>query len=179
MQVGFSAAIGSRIGRMSSQSPRHEIHPAPAPQLAALSFLIGRLRGEGWLGDRSYRYTKEVVGSWVAGGHHLFVEMSADYPLRNDVRDHHSVVMVVSAGPDEGSLVSRVYDDGGAVIDYRPIPTRDGLVFDDRVPHGSKATRARKVLRARSFGYEETLEVDLGDGAFVPYAQIELHRSRD
>ena len=112
----------------------------------------------------------------MAGGHHVLVEMSADYPLRNHVRDHHSVVMVVSAGPDEGSLVSRVYDDGGAVIDYRPTPTRDGLVFDDRVPHGSRATRARKVLRARSFGYEETLEVDLGDGAFVPYAKIDLHR---
>ena len=164
---------------MSSRFPRHEIHPAPAPQLAALSFLIGRLRGEGWLGDRSYRYTKEVAGSWVSGGHHVLVEMSADYPLRNHVRDHHSVVMVVSAGPDVGSLVSRVYDDGGAIIEYRPTPTPDGLVFDDRVPHGSKATRARKILRARSFGYEETLEVDMGDGTFVPYAEIELHRSTD
>ena len=135
------------------------------------------MRGEGWLGDPGYRYTKEVSGTWVAGGHHLLLEMAADYPLRDDVCDRHSVVMMVSAGPDKGSLVSRVYHDGGGVVDYHPIPTRDGLAFDDRVPHGSQAVRARKILRARSFGYEETLELDHGDGAFVPYAQIELHRS--
>jgi hypothetical protein len=157
--------------------PRQEIHPPPAPQLAAVSFLVGHMRGEGWLGDPDYRYTKDVSGTWVAGGHHLLLEMFADYPLRDDVCDRHSVVMMVSAGPDEGSLVSRVYHDGGGVVDYHPTPTRDGLSFDDRVPHGCQAVRARKILRARSFGYEETLEIDPGDGAFVPYAQIELHRT--
>jgi hypothetical protein len=162
---------------MSPLGSRREIHPAPAPQIAALSFLIGHLRGEGWLGDPSYRYTKEVTGSWVAGGHHVLLAMSADYPLRDNECDHHSVVMIVSAGPDAGSLVSRVYHDGGGMFDYDPTPTPEGLAFDDRVPHGSQATRARKLLRSRSFGYEETLELDYGDGAFVPYSNIELHRS--
>ena len=168
--------IASRIFRVSVQASRPEFHHPPAPQLAVLAFLIGRLRGEGWLGDPSYRYTKEVSGSWVAGGHHLLLEMSADYPLRDGVCDHHSVVMLVSAGAGEGSLVSRAYTDGGGVIDYRPTPTADGLVFEDQVPHGSEALRARKILRARSFGYEELLEVDRGDGAFVRYASIELRR---
>ncbi len=156
--------------------PRREHYRPPAPQLEVLSFLIGRLRGEGWLGDPGYRYTKEVTGAWVAGGHHLLLEMSADYPLRDGLFDHHSVLLVVSAGPVKGSLVSRAYTDGGAVIDYRPTPTADGLVFDDQAPHGSEALRARKILRAKSFGYEEMLEVDRGDGAFVPYAGIELRR---
>ncbi len=57
-----------KIDRVSPLSPRLEIHPAPAPQIAALSFLIGRLRGEGWLGDPSYRYTKEVTGLWEGLG---------------------------------------------------------------------------------------------------------------
>ncbi len=162
---------------MSSRAPRHEHHRPPAPQLAGLSFLVGHLRGEGWLGDPGYRYTKQVSGSWVASGHHLLLEMSADYPLQGGLCDQHSVVMLVSAGPEEGSLVSRVYTDGGGLIDYRPTPTAEGIVFDDRVPHGSDALRARKILRAKSFGYEETLEVDRGGGDFVPYASIELRRS--
>ena len=151
-----------------------EIHPPPAPQLATLSFLIGRLRGEGWLGDPSYRYTKEVTGVWVAGGHHAFVEMSADYPMRGGGTDRHCVAMVVSA--EEGALISRVFDDGGNSFEYRPQPLEDGLVFDDRVPHGSRGVRARKRLRVRSYGYDELLEVDRGDGAFKPYARVELRR---
>ncbi len=102
--------------------------------------------------------------------------MSADYTLRDGLCDHHSVVMVVSAGPEEGSLISRAYSDGGGVIDYRPTPTAAGLVFDDQVPHGSEALHARKILRVKSFGYEETLELERGDGAFVPYARIEMRR---
>ncbi len=171
------AGGAGRILRVSSRGPRHEFHRPPAPQLAVLAFLIGRLRGEGWFGDPGSRYTKQVSGSWVAEGHHLLLEMSADYPLRDGLCDRHSVVLVVSAGPEEGSLVSRAYTDGGGVIDYRPTSTADGLVFDDRVPHGSEALRARKILRANSFGYEETFELDHGDGAFVPYARIELSRT--
>ena len=156
--------------------PQPERHAPPAPQIAVLGFLIGRLGGQGWLGDRDYRYTKQVSGSWVAGGHHLLLEMCADYPLRDGQCDSHSVALIVSPGPEEGSLVSRAYTDGGSVIDYRPVPTAGGLVFDDRVPHGVRARRARKVLRATGFGYEETLEVERDDGGFVPYAKIELHR---
>ena len=49
------------------------------------------MRGEGWYGDPSHRYTKEVSGSWVAGGHHLVLEMSADYPMRDGVWDRRRV----------------------------------------------------------------------------------------
>lgn len=162
---------------MSPGGGSYEVHRPPAPQLAGLSFLVGHLRGEGWHGDPSCRYTKEVSGSWVAGGHHLLLEMTADYPLRDGLRDRHSVVLLVSAGPEEGSLISSAYTDGGGVIDYRPAATPEGLVFDDQVPHGCDAIRARKILRATSGGYEESLEVDRGDGKFVPYSMITLLRS--
>ena len=135
------------------------------------------MRGEGWYGDPSHRYTKEVSGSWVAGGHHLVLEMGADYPLRDGAWDRHSVVLVISAGPDEGSLVSRAYTDGGSVIEYRPASMAEGLVFDDQVPHGCDALRARKILRPSSLGYDETLEIDRGEGDFVPYSKIALRRT--
>ena len=151
-------------------------HPPPPAHLARLDFLVGRLHGEGWLGSRDYRYTKDVAGAWAAGGHHLVLEMSADYPLRNGQCDSHSVLLVVSAGPEPESLICHAFTDGGRVVDYRLTATADGLVFDDSVPHGCRAERARKLLRATPSGYEETLEVDHGDGEFVAWARIELER---
>ena len=77
-----------------------------------------------------------------------------------------------------GSIV----DDGGGAgpgihsLPIRPTATDEGVAFDDRVPHGCDAERARKVLRATSAGYEETLEIDRGDGVLVPWARIELQR---
>lgn len=159
---------------MGSHKP--EEHPHPPAHLARLDFLVGRLRGVGWLGNPDYRYTKEVSGSWAAGGHHLVLEMSADYPLGDGECDSHSVLLVVSAGPDPQSLICRAFTDGGRVIEYRPTATAHGLVFDDSVPHGCEAERARKLLRATPTGYEETLEVDHGDGEFVAWARIELER---
>ena len=154
-----------------------EVHAKPAPQLALLEFMVGKLRGEGWYHDPSRRYTKEGAAGWVAGGHHLLVEMSAVYPLHDGISDAHSVAMIVSAGDDDGSLISRVYTDGGHVIDYLPVATPEGLCFDDRVPHGMKAKRARKLLSRTESGYEETLQVDHGDGEFVDWSKIHLERS--
>jgi hypothetical protein len=102
--------------------------------------------------------------------------MSTDYPLRDGLCDRHSALLVISAAADENSLVSRAYTDGGFVIEYRPTATGDGLVFDDRVPHGCDAQRARKILRAMPGGYDEILEIDRGDGAFAPYSMIALRR---
>ncbi len=165
----------AKIGVVSHSGGPHE-HRPPAPQLAGLSFLIGKLSGEGWYADPSQRYTKRVSGAWVAGGHHLALEMSTDYPLRDGLCDRHSALLVISAAADENSLVSRAYTDGGSVIEYRPTATGDGLVFDDRVPHGCDAQRARKILRAMPDGYDEILEIDRGDGAFAPYSMIALRR---
>ena len=51
------------------------------------------------------------------------------------------------------------------------------LTFEDRVPHAVDAVRARTLLRPTALGYEETLEVDHGDGEFKPYSVIELRRT--
>ena len=105
------------------------------------------------------------------------LEMSADYPMRDGVCDRHSAVLVISAGPEEGSLASHAYTDGGSVVEYRPESMAEGLVFDDQVPHACDALRARKILRPSSLGYDETLEIDRGDGDFVPYSMIALRRT--
>ena len=77
-----------------------EEHAEPAPQLAALSFLTGRFRGEGHLADGGERYEKDVTGKWVAGGHHLLLEMTARYSDGRGRRDDHSSIVLVSAGDD-------------------------------------------------------------------------------
>ena len=153
----------------------HEEHSEPAPQLAALSFLTGRFRGDGLLADGGERYEKDVTGKWVAGGHHLMLEMSARYFDGRGRHDQHSAVVLVSAGEDT-SLVSVAYTDGGEVIGLEPKATEAGIEFEDEVPHGSGAVRARKILRATDGSYREIFEVDRGDGVFDRYASVDLVR---
>lgn len=150
-------------------------HAEPAPQLAALKFLTGEFRGEGLLADAGERYEKDVTGKWVAGGHHLMLEMSARYSDGRGRLDQHSAVVVVSAG-DGKSLVSVAYTDDGEVIGLVPRATDLGIEFEDEVPHGSGAVRARKLLNATDGGYRETFEVDRGDGRFNVYASVDLRR---
>jgi hypothetical protein len=155
---------------------RHgERHDDPASQLATLAFLEGDFRGEGSLADSDQRYEKDVTGRWVAGGHHLILEMVARYFDGKGRRDEHSAVVVVSADNGAG-LSSAAYTDGGEVMNLVPKPIDDGLQFDDEVPHGSGGVRARKILRPTDRGYREIFEVDRGDGQFNLYASVDLHR---
>ncbi len=152
-----------------------EQHGDPAPQLSVLGFLAGRFRGEGVLTDDGERYEKDVIGTWVAGGHRLLLEMTARYSDGRGRRDEHSAVVVVSAGEDTGFACS-AYTDGGEVIGMEPIATAEGIEFTDQVPHGLGALRARKLLRPTDGGYREIFEVDRGDGTFVVYASVDLRR---
>ncbi len=165
---------------MSPQRARHGhvVHAAPAAQLASLDFLVGRLAGEGTLGQPAHRFTKRVTGSWRAAGHHLVLQMAADYELPDGAIDSHSAVLVVSAGARQGSLVARAFTDGGGMLEYEPILADGGVTFADAVPHARRARRARKRLRPTAKGYEEVLDVDRGDGAWEPWARIELQRER-
>lgn len=52
----------------------------PSPALRELAFLVGHLRGEGWLGAPARPFGKQVWGRWVAGNQHLLLEMQVDYP---------------------------------------------------------------------------------------------------
>jgi len=165
----------------SEQSVSTDIHEhdAPPPELKALGFLVGRSSGEGWFGSRSRRFRKQVVGNWVARGHHLLLDMSAEYELGDDLHDRHCAVLCVSLDPVARTLIARAYTDSGALVDYRIEADAEGLTFADRVPHGMKAVAARKLLRPTERGYEETLQVDQGDGAFVDCSRIELVRDGD
>ena len=103
------------------------------------------------------------------------LEMSARYSDGRGRLDQHSAVVVVSAG-DGKSLVSVAYTDDGEVIGLVPRATDLGIEFEDEVPHGSGAVRARKLLNATDGGYQETFEVDRGDGRFNVYASVDLRR---
>lgn len=152
------------------------MHPLrrPAPALRGVAFLVGSLRGDGWLGEPGRRYTKRVTGRWVAGNQHLLVEMEADYSAEDGRVDRHSAVLVLSA---RGARVeSRAYVDSGGVLDYVLEPEGAAVAFDDVVPHGVPAVRARKVLRPLETGYEESLLIDPGDGRLVLHARIALAR---
>ena len=155
-----------------------EQHDDPAQQLAALSFLAGRFRGEGVLADGRESYEKDVTGRWVAGGHHLLLEMTARYSDGRGRRDEHSAVVLVSAAPDSG-LAGAAYTDGGEVVGMNPKLIDNGLEFADEVPHGSGGVRARKILRTTRTGYTETFEVGRGGGAFDVYATVDLRRIED
>lgn len=161
---------------MSSERTRHVEHAPPAAQLASLDFLVGRLAGEGRMGEPAHRFAKSVHGRWGAAGHHLVLEMSADYDLPDGAIDRHAAVLVVSAGRAPGSLVARAFTDSGGMLEYEPSLVNGELAFADTVPHGSRAKRARKRLRPTEAGYEEVLDVDRGDGAWIPWARIELRR---
>ena len=174
LEVGEITMLFSQQ-RIEMPEAHDEEHAEPAPELAALSFLTGRFRGEGLLVDGGERYEKDVTGRWVAGGHHLLLEMTARYSDGRGRRDQHSAVVVVSAGEDTG-LVSVAYTDGGEVIRMEPKATAAGIEFEDEVPHGSGAARARKILHVTDGGYREIFEVDRGDGVFDRYASVDLHR---
>ena len=163
---------------MSPQRTQHVEHAAPAAQLASLDFLVGRLAGAGTLGEPGQRVTKRVTGDWGAAGHHLVLRMEADYELPDGAIDSHAAVLVVSAGAQPGSLVARAFTDSGGMLEYQPTLADGEVTFDDAVPHGSRARRARKRLRPTVAGYEEVLDVDRGDGAWECWARIELRRER-
>ena len=161
--------------KIKMPEPHDEHHADPAPQLSVLGFLAGRFRGEGVLTDDGERYEKDVTGTWVAGGHHLLLEMTARYSDGRGRRDEHSAVVVVSAGEDAGFTCS-AYTDGGEVVGMEPKATAGGIEFVDEVSHGSGALRARKLLRPTDDGYREIFEVDRGDGTFDVYASVDLRR---
>ena len=162
--------------RKTRMSDSHiEQHADPAPQLSVLGFLAGRFRGEGVLTDDGELYEKDVTGTWVAGGHHLLLEMTARYSDGRGRRDEHSAVVVVSAGEGTGFTCS-AYTDGGEVVGMEPRATAEGIEFADEVPHGSGGLRARKLLRPTDDGYREIFEVDRGDGTFDVYASVDLRR---
>lgn len=151
--------------------PKQNVH------LNHLLFLLGHFRGEGKYAMTGYTFSKEVIGAFEAGGRFIALRMDASYPLPDGRKDVHKALVIVGSEPSSGTIKAHVYTDGGTVREYC-IESGDGqLHFDDVPPgHGKLWKRARKILRPTQQGFEERLEVDNGDGSFVPYYVIVMRK---
>lgn len=144
--------------------PKQNVH------LNHLRFLLGHFRGEGKYAMTSYTFQKEVIGTFEAGGRFIALRMDASYPLPDGRKDVHKALVIVGSEPSSGTIKAHVYTDGGTICDYCIEIDNDQLYFDDVPPgHGKIWKRGRKILRPTTEGFEERLEVDSGDGSFVPY----------
>lgn len=149
--------------------------PGPTPRLAALAFLVGELRGQGWYGQRRSRVEKRVHGYRAAGGRHIVLDMTTDHVLEDGRIDRHAALVVISEAGD--TLHARAYTDSGGFIDYTLNATAGGLTFSDPVPHDSDAASARKLLLGTAAGYQEILEIERADGSRTRHCEIKLERA--
>jgi len=149
---------------------------APAAQLRAVHFLSSRFRGAGRYADGSYSFTKELVGTYEAGGRVLALRMAAHYPTADHGLDVHRALVIVGID-DRGALSGRAYTDGGDIHDYAITLASDELQFADRSPdHGARWKAVRKRLVPTTDGYEERLEVDRG-GGYEPFYAVAMQRA--
>jgi len=156
--------------------PVHE-EPKPSVQLKHLQFLLGHFKGEGKCLMTPYTFRKEVIGTFEAGGRFIALRMDASYPLVDGRKDVHKALVVVGSESPTGAIKARAYTDGGLVREYS-IESGDGqLRFDDVPPgHSRQWQRARKILSPTEYGFEERLEVETGEGTFLPYYSISMHK---
>lgn len=154
--------------------PVHD-HGKPSAHMKPLKFLLGHFRGEGRYAMADYAFSKEVIGSFEAGGRFIGLRMDASYPLADGRKDVHKALVIVGS-ETTGQIKARAYTDGGVVREYAIERHDENLEFADTPPgHASQWKRARKILRPTVDGFEERLEVDPGDG-FVPYYVIPMQR---
>jgi hypothetical protein len=151
--------------------PKQDVH------LNHLMFLLGHFRGDGKYAMTSYTFQKEVIGTFEAGGRFIALRMDASYPLPDGRKDVHKAFVIVGSEPSSETIKAHVYTDGGTVREYCIESGNGQLYFDDVPPgHGKLWKRARKILRPTTEGFEERLEVDSGDGSFVPYYVIVMQK---
>jgi len=155
-----------------------EEHDRDAPQLEPLRFLVGHFRGEGVHVHDGYRFQKEVIGSYEAGGRFISLRMDARYPTTDGRHDVHRALVIVGARQPSGQIKGQAFTDGGTTHEYVVQEQEGGLQFLDVSPdHGQRWKLARKVLQPTANGYQETLEVDAQDGAgFAPYSTLPMRR---
>ena len=135
--------------------PVHD-HGKPSAHLKSLEYLLGHFRGEGRYAMTAYNFQKEVIGTFEAGSRFIALRMDASYPLADGRKDVHN---------------------GGIMRQYEVSNDQGVLCFADHPPgHAGQWKRARKILNPTREGFEERLEVDGGDGSFVPYYVVCMHR---
>ena len=156
--------------------PVHD-HGKPSARLKSLEFLLGHFRGEGQYAMTEYNFQKEVIGSFEAGSRFIALRMDASYPLADGRRDVHKALVVVGSETSSGEITAHAYTDGGIVRRYEVRNDQGALCFADQPPgRAGQWKRARKILNPTREGFEERLEVDGGDGSFVPYYVVCMRR---
>ena len=156
--------------------PVHD-HGKPSAHLKSLEYLLGHLRGEGRYAMTAYNFQKEVIGSFEAGSRFIALRMDASYPLADGRKDVHKALVILGSETSSGEITAHAYTDGGIVRRYEVRSDQGVLCFADQPPgHTGKWKRARKILNPTREGFEERLEVDGGDGSFVPYYVICMRR---
>jgi hypothetical protein len=85
-------------------------------------------------------------------------------------------LVIVGSEPSSGNITAHAYTDGGIVREYAIAYSEQALEFADVPPgHADHWKRARKILKPTNDGFEESLEVDAGEG-FVPYYTIPMRK---
>jgi hypothetical protein len=155
--------------------PVHD-HGKSSAHLKPLRFLLGHFRGEGRYAMTEYAFQKEVIGSFEAGGRFIALRIDASYPLADGRKDVHKALVIVGSEPSSGNITAHAYTDGGIVREYAIAYSEQALEFADVPPgHSDQWKRARKILKPTNDGFEESLEVDAGEG-FVPYYTIPMRK---
>ncbi len=78
--------------------PVHD-HGKPSAHMKPLEFLLGHFRGEGRYAMADYVFSKEVIGSFEAGGRFIGLRMDASYPLADGRKDVHKAFVIVGSEP--------------------------------------------------------------------------------
>jgi hypothetical protein len=103
--------------------------------------------------------------------------MAASYPLANGREDTHRALVVVGIKSASKCITGRAHNDGGRTCEYEVEQGGDILQLADALPgHGRQWKSARKTLRPTKDGYEESLEVDAGEG-FINYYNISMRKT--
>ncbi|MGE0824141.1 MAG: hypothetical protein AB7G75_14655 [Candidatus Binatia bacterium] len=146
--------------------------------LQPLRFLLGHFRGEGRYTQGSKTFSKEMIGSWEAGGRFIGLRMSVTYPLADGRKDIHHILIMLGTSTTAGQFTAHAFTDSGALLTYELEWSANTLSFADRPPasHSTNAQRARKSLTPTREGFEERLDVDWGDEAFAPYSIVAMRR---
>jgi hypothetical protein len=156
--------------------PVHD-HAKPRAHLKPLEFLLGHFRGEGKYAMSAYSFQKELIGTMEAGGRFLALRMDVAYPLTDGRQDIHKALVIAGAEALSGKIAAHAYTDGGIVREYSVENRQNRFEFEDQPPgHEMRWTRARKILQPTDDGFEERLEVDRGDGNFIPYYVIPMKK---
>ena len=146
--------------------------------LQQFRFLLGHFRGEGHDANGTVVFHKELSGTWEAGGRFIGLRMSVTYPLADGRKDIHDALVMIGVDSASRHYAAQAYTDSGIIHTYQLVWDHDTLSFADQPPtgHNRKGQRARKSFAPTSDGFEERVEVDWGNGDFVPYSSVRMQR---